>query len=202
MSLLEALDATWDKRFKQRHYSYRDSYPNPLDVTQLGTTVVTTAIGELLLFAAESLLPNGPWTVYYPFGYNARNWTTGIAALTNAGVVGSRFSWPHLGDYASGTVAPRGQCYARNVMVYVTEDTWIRFISLNPIYLTLIAQGYTTAQIAAMGVSQFVTQVEHFVAQNDKDSFFPTYATVIVYRADSIAGTIYISAEGNVEGGE
>lgn len=168
----------------QRHYSYRDSHS--------AATVVLAEVQELVLFAAEALLPTGPWTVYYLFGYNARS-----NALT-----GSRFRWPHLGDYASGVIAPRSQCYARDVMVYVTEDTWIRFVSLNPIYITLIAQGYTAAQIAAIGVSQAITEVEHFVAKRDKDTFYPTYASAIVFRADSAAGMIYISAEGNVEGGE
>jgi len=184
MALFEAPEATWDKRFKQRHYSYRDS--------QSAATLVLVELQELGLLATEALLPNGPWTVYYPFGWNARN-----DALT-----GSIFRWPHMGDYASGAVGPRGQCYAREVMVYVTQDTWVRFVSLNPIYLTLIAQNYTVAQIAAMGVPQVITEVEHFVAQNDKDTFYPTYGSAIVFRADTVAGTIYISAEGNVEGGE
>ena len=180
MSILEAPLSTWDKRFKQRHYSYRDSQAAP--------TVVLTALQELGLFAAEAPLPAGPWTVYYPFGYNAR--------------LISRFNWPNAGDYASGTLVPRGQCYAREVMVYVTQDTWVRFVSLNPAYPILLAQGYSTGRIAAMGVSPVITEVEHFVATGDKDTFYPTYATAIVFRADSVAGTIYVSAEGNVEGGE
>lgn len=182
-AILENPEATWNKRFMQRHYSYRDSHDAP--------TVVLVELAELGLLATEAaaLVPG---TVFYPFGYNARN-----DALT-----GSMFRWPNLGDYASGTTGPRGQCYAREVMVYVTQDTWIRFISLNPIYLTLIFQGYTVARIAAMGVSQVITEVEHFVASGDKDTFYPTYATAIVFRADSAAGMIYISAEGNVEGGE
>ena len=183
MSLFEAPEATWDKRFKQRHYSYRDSHD--------AATVVLTELQELALYAAEALLPAGPWTVYYPFGYNAR-----------AGVAGSKFAWPNTGEYASGTLAPRGQCFARNVMIYATQDTWVRFVSLNPIYLTLLAQGYKAAQITGMGVPQFITEVEHFIVQNDRDTFFPTYGAAIVFRAATVAGTIYISAEGNVEGGE
>lgn len=207
---MEAFRATWEKRFMQSHYSYRDSQTAPT-VVFLGTAQQIQA-QLLALYAVEAQRPSGPWTVYYPFGYNARSWTTGIAALTNAGLAGSKFNWPQgpqpptyaeaTGDFASGTLDPRGQCYAREVMVYVTQDTWIRFISLNPIYLTLIAQRYKPAQIAVMGVPQVITEVEHFVAAGDKDTFYPTYATAIVFRADSIAGMIYISAEGNVEGGE
>lgn len=194
MSFFEAGNSTWEKRFMQRHYSYRDAHN--------ASTVVLTEAQELGLLASEALLPNGPWTVYYPFGYNARK-----DALT-----GSKFRWPQgpqpptfaeaTGDYASGKTAPRGQCYAREVMVYVTEDTWIRFISLNPVYLILLAQGYKASKIEAMEVSQTITEVEHFIAKRDKDTFYPTYATSIVFRADSTAGTIYISAGGNVEGGE
>ena len=194
---------TWEKRFMQKHYSYRDSHsaatvlfiPSP-------PAPISPEAQSLLLAAAEALLPTGPWTVYYPFGYNAR---------TNA-LTGSIFRWPHgpqpprfaeaTGDYASGTIIPRAQCYAREVMVYVTEDTWIRFVCLNPIYLTLLAHGYSFERIVVLGVPQFITEVEHFVAADDKDTFYPTYGTAIVFRAATVAGMIYISAEGNVEGGE
>ncbi len=186
----------------QKHYSYRDSHS--------AATVLFTAIpvppftpeAQELVLAASEALTNAPGTVYYPFGYNAR---------TNA-LTGSIYRWPQgpqpprfaeaTGDYASGTIVPRAQCYAREVMVYVTQDTWVRFISLNPIYPTLLAQGYSFEQIVLLGVPLVITEVEHFVAQNDKDTFFPTYATAIVFRADALAGMIYISAEGNVEGGE
>ncbi len=186
----------------QKHYSYRDSHS--------AATVLFTAIpvppftpeAQELVLAASEALTNAPGTVYYPFGYNARN-----NALT-----GSIYRWPQgpqpptfaeaTGDYASGTIVPRAQCYAREVMVYVTEATWIRFVSLNAIYFTLLAQGYTAEQIAAMGVAQTIVEVEHFVAEGDKDTFYPTYGTAIVFRADSAAGMLYISIEGNVEGGE
>ncbi len=196
----------------QKHYNYRDSHsaatvlfiPSP-------PAPISPEAQSLVAFATQAALAV-PGTVYYPFGYNARNWASGVAALTTAGIVGSKFAWPRgpqpptfaeaTGDYASGTVLPRHQCYAREVLVYVTEDTWIRFVSLNPIYFTLIAQGYTAEQIAAMGVAQTIVEVEHFVAEGDKDTFYPTYGIAIVFRADSAAGMLYISIEGNVEGGE
>ncbi len=159
----EEYQATWEKRFMQKHYSYRDSEDD------------TTA-----------LLPLPP--TLYTFGTNAR--------------AVSIYNWPNIGEFASGTQAPRGQCYARKVMVYVTQDTWIRFISLNPIYLTLVAQGYTVAQIAAMSVPQTINEVEHFVAAGDEDIFHLTYGISIIFRADTVGGRICISAEGNVEGGE
>ncbi len=202
MTILEAPEATWEKRFMQKHYSYRDS--------ESATTIVLTELQALALFAAQ-VLTKAPGTVYYPFGYNARNWTSGVAALTAAGVAGSKFAWPQgpqlpdfaesTGDYASGTKGPRNQCYAREVTVYVVEETWIRFISANPIYATLLAQTYTPAQIAAMGVPQVIVEVEHFIAATERVTFYPTYALAIVFRADSAGEAIYISVEGNVEGG-
>lgn len=197
----EEMSATWEKRYMQRHYNYRDMYPSPLDTTQLGVTLVLSATQTLALFAIQSLT-EAPGTVYYPFGYNARNWVTVLPALTAADIAGSKFAWPNVGEYASGTQTPRSQCYAREVMVSVTEDTWIRFISLNPVYLTLRAQLYTEEQIDAMKVPKFIVEVEHFVAQNDKDTFYLTYGVAIVFRADSAMGTIYVSIAGNVEGDE
>ena len=183
MSVYECLVETWEKRFMQGHFSYRDSHS--------AETLVLIELQELALFAVQAAA-GVPGTVYYPFGFNARN---------NA-FTGSIFRWPNQGDYASGTIGPRGQCYARQVSVHVTEDTWIRFVSLNPIYLTLLGQLYSVAQIAAMGVSPVITEVEHFVADDARDTFYPTYGSAIVFRADTVAGMIYITAEGNVEGGE
>lgn len=191
MALFEAPEATWDKRFMQRHYSYRDSHDVATVLFPALPAPFTPEAQALAAFAVQAAA-GVPGTVYYPFGYNARN-----NALT-----GSIFRWPHLGDFASGAIGPRGQCYAREVMVYVTEDTWIRFVSVNPIYMTFIVQGYTAAQIAALGVSPVIVEVEHFVAAGDKDTFNPTYGSAIVFRANTVAGMIYISAEGNVEGGE
>ncbi len=193
MALFEEISSTWEKRFMQQHYSYRDSHSAD---TVLFTEIplvppITPEQQELALLVTEAAA-GVPGTVYYPFGYNARN-----NALT-----GSIFRWPNVGDYASGTQAPRGQCYARNVMIYVTEDTWIRFLSLNPIYLTLVAQGFAVAQIAAMNVPNVITEVEQFIGTGSLVTFDPTYGISIVFRADTVEGMIYISVEGNVEGGE
>lgn len=158
----------------QRQYAYRDSHNT--------VTSVLTAVQELALLAAGSPL------VLYTFGTNAR-------AI-------SIYNWPNIGDYAFGTTTPRSQCYGREIMVYAPEDTWIRFISLNPIYITLISQQYTATEIAGYGVSQTILEVEHFLAAGDKDTFNPAFGTAIVFRADSVAGDIYISIEGDVEAGE
>lgn len=172
----EEFRSTWDKRYKQRHYSYRDSHSV--------ATSVLTALQELGLLAAASPL------VLYTFGTNAR-------AI-------SLYNWPRSGDLTALPGPPAFPCYAREVEVYVTEDTWVRFISLNPRYIPLVVLGHTVAQIAALvpAISTTITEVEHFCPTNSMRTFYPTYGVAIVFRADSAAGTIYITAEGNVEGSE
>ncbi len=176
--------ASWDKRFKARYYAYMDSY-------SVATTVLAQlpALGLLAGYLAAGTLPAAQVPVIlYPFGTVAR-------------AIGDD-NWPRVGDFASAVLIPRGQCYAREVEVYVTEDTWIRLVSLNPEYLILLAQGYTAVQIAALPVAQVILEVEHFIPANSMRTFYPTYGLYIAFRADSAAGTIYVSAEGNVEGGE
>jgi len=169
MSIFEAPQSTWDKRFKARHYSYRDFHRV--------TTSVLTEVEALALFARNDA------SVYYAFGTNAR-----AIHVDN---------WPQLGDW---TIAMT--CYARKVAVKCTQDVWVRLVSLNPRYLTLLAQGYTASQISGMGVSQTILEVEQLVDANDLMTFYPTYGVAIVFRADSVAGTLKIYAEGNVEGAE
>ncbi len=194
MTILESPESTWDKRFKARHYAYRDSY-------SVTTTVLAQlpALGLLAGYLAAGTLPaaQDP-VVLYPFGTTARmlsddNWPMGPQPPTFAEATG---------DFASGALVPRGQCYAREVEVYVIEDTWIRMVSLNPEYLILLAQGYKAAQITALPVVQVIVEVEHFCPANSMRTFYPTYGLYIAFRADSAAETIYISVEGNVEGGE
>jgi hypothetical protein len=185
MSILEGFSATWEKRFFQNHYSYRD--------TQRASTVVLTELQSLALLASEAVA-GVPGTVYYPFGYNARN---------NA-FTGTRFRWPAIGDYAvvAGSIGQRGQCFANSVTVSVTEDTWIRLMCIEPVYGILVIGGFNATQIAAMGVTQTITEVEQFIGAGDTLTLSPTYGFAVVFRADSVAGTIDIKVEGNVGGGE
>jgi len=171
-------------RLMRRQYSYRDSYSVATTVLVAGQALdYTVGYLELVTLPADQ----DP-VVVYPFGTTAR-------ALRTR-------NWPRLGDYISGVLGPRAHCYAREVMVYVTEDTWVRFISFNTEYLILLDLGYTAREIATLGVPEAIVEVEHFVAADDKDTFYPTYGLYIAFRADLVAGMIYISAEGNVEGGE
>ncbi len=193
MAFSQSQLAAWLNRFDADHYSYQDSYPDEQDATQTGQTTILTELQAYALLITE-VAAGVPGTVYYPFGYNARNST----------LTGNINRWPNLGDYGYPTqkLVPRGQCYARSVMIYVTEDTWIRFITLNPLYPILINQLYSVDLIASWGISSTIIGVEHFIAADDKDTFSPTYGVAIAYRADTVAGTIAISIEGNVEGGE
>ena len=190
MALFEAPSASWESRLNASHYSYRDS--------QSGTALFLGAapfgeIAELALLATEAAL-GIPGTVYYPFGYNARN-----NALT-----GSIGRWPNLGDfgYPTQSLVPRGQCYARSVAITVDTDTFVRFICLNPLYSILINQLYDTALIASWGISSTITEVEQFIGGGNSMTFYPTYAVALAYRAQTANGAIYIAIEGNVEGGE
>lgn len=190
MALFEAPIGSWENRYNADHYSYRDS--------QSGTALFLGAgvlgeMAELALLATQAPL-GVPGTVYYPFGYNARN-----NALT--GAIGR---WPNLGDYgyATTSLVPRGQCYARAVKITVEADTWIRFISLNPLYTVLVNQFYSTALIASWGITTTITEVEQWIGAGDEATFYPTYGVALAYRANTADGNIYISMEGNVEGGE
>ena len=120
---------------------------------------------------------------------------------TNARAV-SNNNWPAAGDYASGTLLPRLQCYAREVMVQCTEDCWVMITSMNPEYLILLMQGYTVAQIAALGVAATITEVPQFIPNGDYLRFFPTYGYAITFYQSTVAGVIRIWVEGNTEGGE
>ena len=185
MALFEAPLGTWENRYNADHYSYRDS--------QSATSLALLEIQELALLVTEAAA-GIPGTVYYPFGYNAR---------TNA-LTGNINRWPNLGDYgyATQSLVPRGQCFARAVKIPVEEDTWIRFICLNPVYTILLNQMYSTTLIASWGILPTITEVEQWVGAGDTVTFYPTYGVAIAFRGDTANGDIYIALEGNVEGGE
>ncbi len=185
MAFSQSQSGAWENRYNADHFSYQDS--------QSGTALVLTEAAELALLTTE-VAAGIPGTVYYPFGYNAR---------TNA-LTGNINRWPNLGDYGYTTqsLVPRGQCYARSVMIYVTQDTWFRFITLNPLYTILLNQFYPVDLIASWGISSTITGVEHFIPRGANYTFYPTYGLAIAYRAATVEGAIYISLEGNVEGGE
>ena len=191
MALFEAPSASWESRLNASHYSYRDSESGTALFLGAG---VLGELAELALLETEAEAGIPPFTVYYPFGYNARN-----NALT-----GNINRWPNLGDYGYTTqsLVPRGQCYARSVAITVDTDTWIRFISLNPLYTVLVNQLYSTALIASWGITSTITEVEQFIGGGNSMTFYPTYAVALAYRAQTANGAIYIAIEGNVEGGE
>lgn len=193
MALFEAPEASWESRLNASHYSYRDSHSATALVFPGVPPIITPEQQELALLATEAVA-GVPGTVYYPFGYNARN-------NADTGAIGR---WPNLGDYGYTTqsLVPRGQCYARAIKITAEEDTWIRFISLNPLYTVLINQLYSVDLIASWDISSTIIEVEQWVGAGDTVTFYPTYAVALVYRANTANGTIYIAVEGNVEGGE
>jgi len=157
---MEEPQSTWDKRFKARHYSYRDHH--------VAATGAPTA---------------------YVFGSNAR--------------LVSKWNWPTLGDWLGSR-----PCYAREVKVLCTEDCYVMFVSLNPVYLALAGQGYTDHQILngltplGEAVPMTITEVPQFLLADDEVTWFPTYGVSIVFYQATAAGVIYVWVEGNVEGGE
>ena len=159
MSIKEALKETWEKRFMQAHYNYRDFH--------------TVATGDDPTAAAAT----------YVFGTNAR-------AI-------NRDNWPNPGDWPLA-----GQCYARSIMVQCTQDAWVIITSLNPHYLMLLAQGYTAAQIIALGISLTITETPMFIPATALIIFEPTYGSAITFYQSTVSGTIRIWADVNVDGNE
>lgn len=162
---LEEPKSTWDKRFKQKHYSYRDS-----------ERTTTTALPQA-----------------YVFGTNAR-------AI-------SIYNWPRAGDWLMART-----CYAREVMVHCDQDVGVVFVSVNPLYLILLAQGFTVQQIAAGNlpgnplngtiVPATITERVQYVPANVPVTFYPTYGYAVTFFHLTAQGTIVIDIEGNVEGTE
>ena len=171
---LEEPKATWDKRYKQRHYAYRDFH-------QVTTTVLTSV--QALALAAQQ----NP-SVYYVFGTNAKN----TAPITfPSGVT--------INPSATALNWPTG-CYGREVMVNCDQDVWVRLVSMNLMYLILKAQGLTDAQIAKKGVPKTIMEMEQFIPSGDYIRFYPTLGVAIIFRANTLSSTLNIWVEGNMEG--
>lgn len=166
-SAFEGYEASWLKRYLQRHYAYRDSHRK--------TTTVLTALQALGLYAQSSA------SVLYVFGTNAR--TINIR------------NWPLQGDHGWAL-----SCYAREVMFLCDQDVWVRLISINPEYLRQyvvnLGGGPT---VTAQGV---IVETEVFIPLNTMVTLHPTLGYAVVFRADSVTGTLDITVEGNVEGSD
>ena len=156
--VLERPDKTFDKRFMQKHYSYRDS----------------------LVVAATPIFANKG---SYVFGANAR--------------LLSIYNWPMVNDWLTAR-----NTYAREIFVYVTQDTYVQIVSLNPRYLMLLNQLKSAADITALGVPQLITEQQQFIPANGSLTFFPTYGVSMNYWLDTVAGRLVVDIEGNTEGTE
>lgn len=173
-SIFESTQASFDKKYKQRHYGYRD-------FTEVTTLVISSAEALARYLA-------GTANAYYVIGTNAR-------AVSN-------YNWPHLNDWRNANIPGIDgmPCYAREILFLCDQNAWVRVISLNPVYTRLISQGKSAGYIASLNISQYITEVEQYIPANEFIRLFPTLAHGIVFRADTIQGTLDIWLEGNVEG--
>lgn len=179
LQILESLEKTWDKRFKAKHYSYRESH-----------TVSTSVLSELAALAqAISDLTAGltSTAVLYVFGTNARAtinpYTLALPTPQSYGLT----AWPT-------------NCYAREVLVLCEQNAWVKIVSLNPEYLKqAICEAFTDEAPTA---PMFIFEKEQYIMAGNFFRFNPTYGYAIVFRADTAVGTLHVWVEGNVEGGE
>jgi hypothetical protein len=178
----EIPEATWDKRFKAKHYSYRDFH-----------TVTTLPLTEAqaMALALQNFLANQfSTTVLYVFGFNAQL-KINLQAVPPAPY--GAIAWPTPSAVGLG-------CLAREVMVFCTQDAWITIVSLNPEYLRQATlQSLTNVAPTA---PQFIIEAEQFVLANAMLTFYPTYGYAIIFRANVVPGTLRVWIEGNTEGGE
>jgi len=174
MALLEDPHATWEKRYEQVHYGYRDF----ASVTTLPLTEAQ-ALGLALIALAAG---NTTGTTLYTFGVNAK-------AKVNPGT-----------GLAYGTVNWPANCLGRKILIYATEDAYVSLISLNPEYIKqVIAQTYTDVVPTA---SQLIYEVDELILSGTFYNFSPTLGAGIIFRAATLLGTLRIWIGGNVEGGE
>jgi len=175
MSILEEPRSTWEKRYKQRHYAYRDSH-------QVATALSdeNTSLALVLLALAQGQAP--PAAFSYVFGTNAR---AKINPLT--GVAFDRVNWPL-------------NCYAREVLVHCTQACFISLISLNPAYVReATLQAFTGI---APTSAQLIFEEPQPILANSWVRFYPTYAYGVIFwfPVGGVSGTLTMLIEANVEG--
>ena len=176
----EETEATWYKRFMQKHYTYRDYH-----------SVQTTPLTELqvlTLAMADLAAGRTSTTQLYVFGTNARL-TVNPYTLAVSG-----------GSFPYGLTAYPQNCYAREVLVMCDQNAWVKIVSLNPEYLRQAT--LQTLTNVAPTAPQLIFEREQYLPAGDYLRFNPTYGYAVVFRADSIAGTINLWIEANNEGGE
>ena len=125
----------------------------------------------------------------YIFGTNAR----GTNVLGGGGI----YNWPKSNDWEGAF-----NTYGRYVMIQAEENAWISFISENPYYLILRNQGISAAELAGRGISSTITEEPQYIPADTLITFYPSLAISIVYWYDTVADTIRIWIEGNMEGNE
>lgn len=174
----EKFEATWQKRFMQGHYSYRDSH---VVATQVLTEAQAAALALVAIGAGQAST-----VAYYVFGTNAR-------AKLNPFAV-PPFSQPY------GAILWPASCYAREVKFYCDQDAYVSIVSVNPDYLKeATIHAYTKVVPTA---PQLLFEAEQPLPMGEQITFSPTYGYSVVFRAATVSGTLSMWVEGNVEGGE
>lgn len=136
-----------------------------------------------------------PATIFYAFGTNAR--ADALMSLFGANL--ASYLWPRTGDpFGAGGSAG---CFAREVLVSCDEDAWIRLVCLNPEYLRQAVLKETGA-LDVITAPMLLFENERFIPAGEIRRYFPTYGYAILFRADTVPGTLQIDVEGNVEGTE
>ncbi|MHA1262695.1 MAG: hypothetical protein ACTSSA_11510 [Candidatus Freyarchaeota archaeon] len=74
-------------------------------------------------------------------------------------------------------------------------------VSVNPEYLRQATQQALEA-ITVTTAPPLLIEKEQELPQDEEITFYPTYGYGIFFRADSVAGTLMMWIEGNVEGTE
>lgn len=182
---------TAQKRFLDKHYSYRDS----LRATTTVLTAVQLATLNTLVAQIKTNYATGPlqvlgvatqYGIFYTFGTNVR--------------LIDMHAWPAVGDRI-GPSQSSFQTYGKKISVICTQAAYIRLVSLNPEYQRQAAVA-SYIQVPTT-TPQYNIEVEQYIPPNNQPlTLEPTYGLGIIYRAEAVAGIISMSIEGNVEGHE
>lgn len=199
---MEEPNFTANKRYMQTHYSYRDHHTVATLVFVGGELQESGAI--LAALAAGTPLENLT-TMVYRFGDNARaNWMMNTMYQTY-GVNEAYHLWPRVGDRirqgASGLEPIITTTYARDVVVHCDQNAWIKFVSINPEYIrqSLLASFKALPQTVA---PQLLFEQEQYIPANTLCRFFLTFGYAVIFRANTVGGTMRFWCEGNMEGTE
>ncbi len=175
MSILESPEATWDKRFKQSHYSYRDFY-------SAATGADPTATTATYFFGAASR------------AVNVRNWPAGVGS-----------SFIATGDYTDArhcfARSVMVQC-TQDAWIILTSlnPRWLK--RYNQYRYQELSHTVAVARLVTDGISQTILEITTFIPKGSMITLNPTYGIAVTFWYVSETGTIRFWIEGNTEGRE